>query len=156
MWGRIVDPQYHTTQAMRIAEAGRANRALDADDRALYNDMFLKHISQAFAEQASGDVYLVVRDSVAPDNQSWNTDRAWGGETEPFPSGGVSGPRRANASSRMGVSGLDEEPQRPADLAQRPSLEYRSKHIHTSLHSRHAVHSDEMVAVVSVIPEMVQ
>ena len=35
-----------------------------------FQDMFLKNLSQAFAEVAQGDMYLVVKDSVASDDPS--------------------------------------------------------------------------------------
>jgi len=44
-----------------------------------YMDMMLKHKSQALAEQARGDAYLVVKDDFVTDSTSWDPTRTWGG-----------------------------------------------------------------------------
>lgn len=77
MWERLVDSEYTTVQALEIA---KRPRGVGPEDSAFYKDMFQKHIAQSFAELAAGDVYLVVRDDVVPDDRSWDVEKAWGGK----------------------------------------------------------------------------
>lgn len=50
------------------------------DEFAEWRDKWLKNIAQAYAQEAVGDIYLVVKASVTPDDISWDPDTAWGGK----------------------------------------------------------------------------
>lgn len=76
-------PTYGSSQAAQI-RAKRPSR-VPAEDGAYYSDMFLKHLAQSFAELSTNDVYVVVKDTVAPDNRAWDPETAWGGERANLP-----------------------------------------------------------------------
>lgn len=84
MWGRLVDPSWivavSDTYQGYMEDSGFSQARMD-----YYSDIFLKNMSQAFAEEAHGDVYLLIDDLVYPEG-NWNTASAWGGnESSPFP-----------------------------------------------------------------------
>ena len=80
IWGRLVSPFYAGSQTSHIRT--KKPRHLTYEDVKFYEDLFLKHIAQSLAELSIGDVYLVVGDDVTPDNRSWDTETAWGGEQD--------------------------------------------------------------------------
>ena len=81
VWGRLADPKWVSGNSFEISEAMYSTDPEFPDDVVkTFSDMFLKNLSQAFAEEAQGDVYLVVKDNITPDNVSWDTAAAWGGK----------------------------------------------------------------------------
>lgn len=81
LWGRLADPKWVKSNSFEISEAMYSTDPEFHENVAKkFRDMFLKNLSQAFAEEAQGDVYLVVKDSITPDNISWDTAMAWGGK----------------------------------------------------------------------------
>ena len=82
-WGRICDNKWVADTSFALSEA-LIEAEFPDDEEKYWKDSFLKNLSQAFAEKSQGDIYLVVRDTVAPDDKSWDTSQAWGGERLPF------------------------------------------------------------------------
>lgn len=79
MWKRITDNKWVASESFWVVE-NQPDDVSDEDNK-FYSDMVLKHVSQAYAELSSGDIILVVPDATTPDDRSWNTDQAWGGES---------------------------------------------------------------------------
>lgn len=80
-WRRIADNSWISTVSFNIAEEMLSTDPEFPDNlQKQYSDQFLKELAQAFGEEAQGDVYVVVKDSVAPDNVSWDVNTAWGGK----------------------------------------------------------------------------
>lgn len=83
-WQRLADPKWVSGNSFQISEAMYNTDPEFPDDAVKkFSDMFLKNLSQAFAEEAQGEIYLVVKDKIAPDNVSWDTAAAWGGKDMP-------------------------------------------------------------------------
>ena len=78
IWERLVEPTYLSSQSAQIRT--KKPSRVPMEDNAYYRDLFLKHLAQSFAELTAGDVHLVVKDTVATDDRSWDTSKAWGGE----------------------------------------------------------------------------
>ena len=79
IWGRIANNAWVAEVSISLSDAMLEADFTD-DQIKPFSDMFLKNLSQGYAEKAQGDVYLVVKDSVAPDNVSWDVNAAWGGK----------------------------------------------------------------------------
>ena len=78
MWGRIIDPIWATDKKDAL-KYGMDDAGFKPSRRDLYGDMFMKQLSQAFAEASQGEVFLLISDDAFPDDK-WDTDSAWGGE----------------------------------------------------------------------------
>ncbi|KAJ5808756.1 hypothetical protein N7474_010025 [Penicillium riverlandense] len=77
-WDRLADPSYMSDTANNLRTAMQ-NAGFSKKRRKYYQDRFLKNFSQAFAESAHGDVIVLLKQNVAPDN-NWDSSTTWGGE----------------------------------------------------------------------------
>lgn len=119
IWQRLTDPKWLFSQSFWIREEQPDD--VSDEDNDFYADLLLKHLAQAFAEAASGDVYLVVGDDKAPDDRSWDANAAWGGmslssfcHTLPLPL-----VLTLICNHRLGMARPDKKHQRQADLPRR-------------------------------------
>lgn len=82
-WRRIVDNKWAASVSFQIGEQMLETEPEFPDDlQKQFKDQFLKELSQAYAEESQGEVFLVVKDSVTSDDVSWDTTKAWGGEKD--------------------------------------------------------------------------
>ena len=82
VWGRHVSLEWMAYITYSLDDD--MYRAGYPDDQIeYYKDLFLKNLSQAFAELAQGDVILLAGDNVTSDDRSWDPNKAWGGWVYP-------------------------------------------------------------------------
>ncbi|KAJ5173307.1 hypothetical protein N7492_005900 [Penicillium capsulatum] len=78
MWGRLADTNWVAHTSIDLAEEMEEAEFTDEQSKP-FRDMFLQNIGQAYGEMAHGDVIILVKDEVTPDNRSWDVNRVLGG-----------------------------------------------------------------------------